>query len=472
MNNNLAKLFLIISLFFGILLVFMVPSFNSPDEDSHFLYAYEISEGNLIPKVKKGVSGFYVPDEIFDYISKSKEINGDREKKYTYDEMYYDQLLPQNYEKKQFSNAVIQSSPKLAYLAPALGIITTKFISPFGGGDVSTSVMLQFARFFSLLIYSIIGYFAIKITPKFKKTFFVVLLMPLSLFLRSMVTYDGIILVVSALALANILKLINNEDAKFTKKDFILFALTGFIMLNVKGVYSIIFLGLFAIPSEVFRSKKDKIKTIFKIGILILLITFLKQIPYLFLKTTNNNPYPSKQIEFILSHPLGYIKILLANIIGQIKIQEYWMIGTYGYLDTYMPTLFVFIMNVYLFIVFIIDAFYEKIILPLWLKIGYILLIIFDICGMYTQMYVNWTPVVTGKVGGSEITGIQGRYFLPFLLLVPIILNNNLLDKIFKKGKVKNYIDKLKNMFDNNFHYITITSLIIVIFIIFIRYYC
>ena len=88
------------------------------------------------------------------------------------------------------------------------------------------------------------------------------------------------------------------------------------------------------------------------------------------------------------------------------------------------------------------------------------------------MMYLSWTPAVTGKIGGNEITGIQGRYFLPFLFLIPIMFNNKLIDKIPKRMKIYGILNKVKEIFDNNFYYITIMSLIVSTFILIIRYYC
>ncbi len=471
-NKNIAKLFLILSLFFGTILVFLVPAFNSPDEDSHFLYAYHISNGEFLPSVKNNISGFYDPVSISEDIKENKKIIDHRDMKYSYDQMYDDQLLSQNYEEKSFSDSVVKSSPKLAYLAPAIGIKIAMLLPAFSGNDQNnTEVLLQFARFFSLLIYSIIGYYAIKITPKFKKSFFVVLLMPLSLFLRSMVTYDGILLVSTALVLANIIRLIDDKDYKFTKKDLIMFVILGFILFNVKMVYSIVFLGLFAVKEEKFENKKNKIKSIILIIFFVLLLTLIKQIPYTFINASSNNELASKQISHILAHPLGYLKTLIINIIVQVKAQNYWMIGTLGYLDTYMPVLFVFLFEIFMFTIFFIDSFYEDIKFPLWLKVGYLILIIFDIFGMYTLMYISWTPKVTNVIGGTEITGIQGRYFLPFLLLVPIIFSNKLLMKN-KKSKIKQLLDKCKKFFEENFHYVTVMGLVLMILILFMRYYC
>ena len=469
-NKNLAKLFFILSMLVGIILVFIVPPFNSPDEDSHFLYAYEISKGNFFPTTVNHYSGYYVPSSFFNYINEIKKLENDRDNKYKYSEIYFDQMLSQDYSQTEFSRAVIQSDIKIAYLAPALGIQLTDYMSTFSREKVSISVMLQFARFFSLLAYSIIGYFAIKITPKFKKSFFVILLLPMSVFLRSMVTYDGILLVITALAIANMLKLIYNKEVKFSTIDWIIFLITGFILLNVKIVYSIVFLGLFAIPDNVFGTRQKKIKTIFTMAAIILFVSIVRKTPYLLIENTGNDTL-QMQVKFILNNPIQYLKILARSIIGQWKTQEYWMIGTYGLLDTYMPVLFVFLMKIFLIFVFIFDASLEKIKLPLWLKLGLLFLIIFDICGIYTKMYISWTPLITGEYGGNIITGVQGRYYLPFLLLIPLILNNNLISKI-KNKKINNFINILQSIYENNFHYVTLTSLILMIIFIFMRYYC
>ena len=470
MSNKLAKLFLLLSLVFGTIMIFVTPPFNSPDEDSHFIYAYELSRGNLLPTEKDNHPGYNMPKTIMEDIKHYKEMANDRTKKYEYDDYYYDQLLTDNYDKTIFVPAVVSNSPKIAYIAPAIGIKIGSSLRLFSGNDqIPVSVLLQFARFFSLLAYSIIGFFAIKLTPKFKKSFFVILLMPLSIFLRSMVSYDGIILVTVALALANMLRIIDTKS-KLTKKDYALFIITGFILLNIKMVYSIIFLCLFAIPKDVFGSNKKKAKSIALIAGGILLLTVIKTMFYMSVKGSPE-PLASSQIDFIIHNPVGYFKILVHNIVAQLKVQEYWMLGTLGYLDTYMPVLYVFLLKIFIVSVFLIEAFHEKIVLPLWLKIGLFLLVIFDIFGMYTMMYISWTPKVTNKTGGSEITGIQGRYFLPFLFLVPVIFNNRLVEKI-KKIKVSKFLDKINTILDNNIHYITSASLIMVIVILIMRYYC
>ena len=471
-NVNLAKLFLIVSLFIGTLFVFLVPSFNSPDEDSHFIYSYQLSRGKIKTEIKNKTSVYYVPNSILDTITKTKKINNDRDKKYSYSDYYFDQLIGSDYKSGIFLKPVIYNSIPIAYLAPTIGIQITDYLHAFGdkNSSVNVNVMLQFARFFSLLIYSIIGYFAIKITPKYKNSFFAILLLPLSLFLRSMVTYDGLILVTVALVIANLLKLIYDEKINFTKKYIVLFIITGFILFNIKTVYSLVFLGAFAIDKNKFGSMKKKIISLTIIIISVLLLTFLNKLIYIGLPV-DSNYYISKQMNFIKNHPLGYFNILIHNIYGQIPIQEYWMLGTLGYLDTYLPILLIFILKIYLVIIIINDIINERISFPIWLKIGYLLLIILAVLGMYTFMYLSWTPVVTGDIGGNIITGIQGRYFIPFLLFIPIIFENKIIDKI-KNKRIKEAFNKFNIFVNNYFYYITIIILIITIIFIFMRYYC
>lgn len=471
-NVNLAKLFLIVSLFIGTLFVFLVPSFNSPDEDSHFIYSYQLSKGIFRTQVKNTQNVYYVPNSILETIAKSKKINNDRDKKYSYSEYYFDQLIGSDIKSGIFLKPVIYRTIPLAYLAPTIGIQITDYLHAFSDkhSSVNVNVMLQFARFFSLLIYSIIGYFAIKITPKYKNSFFAILLLPLSLFLRSMVTYDGLILVTVALVIANLLKLIHDENIKFTKKYIILFIITGFILFNVKTVYSIVFLGAFAIDKKKFGSMKKKIISLSIIIVSVLLLTFLSRLIYIGLPVENDINIP-KQLSYIKAHPFGYLSILAHNIYGQIPIQEYWMLGTLGYLDTYLPILLIFIIKIYLLIVLLNDIVFEKIKFPMWLKISYLILIILAIIGIYTMMYISWTPVVTGKIGGNIITGVQGRYFLPFLLFIPIIFENKIFDKI-KNERIKEIFNKFNNFVNNYFYYITIIILIITIIFIFMRYYC
>ena len=69
--------FLIIGFIIGCLFIFVVPPFQSPDEDSHFKKAYVISNGDFFPTTDNSISGFYLPIAMQDYISDKTSRMGD-----------------------------------------------------------------------------------------------------------------------------------------------------------------------------------------------------------------------------------------------------------------------------------------------------------------------------------------------------------------------------------------------------------
>ena len=64
---NMARLFLIISLFFGMIFIFIVPSFQSPDESAHYTKSYMISKGDFLPDKYSDKYGYCVPNDTVQF---------------------------------------------------------------------------------------------------------------------------------------------------------------------------------------------------------------------------------------------------------------------------------------------------------------------------------------------------------------------------------------------------------------------
>ena len=431
-NISIEKTFLILGFLFGCLFIYVIPPFQSPDEDSHFKKSYAISEGQFYASSDGKIAGLKIPDTMQDYIGDKLSMMGERDLKYSYSDFYYDQFLSSDFSHHTLREVSTSKTTPFAHLIPATGILCSKIISPlFISGEPTTSFMLYFARFFSLISYLIIGYFALKLTPLFKKSMATILLLPMSLFLASMVTYDNLLIPISLLAVSCMLKLIYDKKEMFDKSYFILFCIIGYLLLNIKVVYFPLLVLLLFVPKEKFQShdQKEKIKTYVKIVGIIILLTLLFKLPNYFLDVEANSTLASNQLNFILGHPFDYLKILLLNIFHQLRIQLCWMVGTFGLLDTSLPPLFILLSLINLIVTFVTDAIHEKIKISLYPKIVIGGVFILSIVGMYTAMYIGWTPQVLGVVGGDQITGIQGRYFLPLLICIPILFSNKIFDK-------------------------------------------
>lgn len=439
---SIEKKYLYIALIFGILFVFIVPPFQSPDEDSHFKKAYQVSKGKFYPEVKKNVIGNYFPTEMLNYIKTKTKYIGNRDKKYKYSEMVLDQYTKLNYEERKFTSYSTVSVTPIAYLVPATGIIFSKICAKiFDLESVNTAYMLYFARFFSIIFMSFIMYLSIKITPVFKRTFAVFGLIPMVIFLGSVISYDSLLISLTTLALSIILKITYDDKLKKVPNNYIItLILIGVVLLNVKGLYFLLYILLFLIPVK----KVGNIKKMTRIALIIILsilaITLVIKIPFLLLpKIKTDVNYASKQLNFVIHNPIKYSGILIDNIINQRFFQLSSIVGVFGLIDTYNPFVIICFTYIWLIMVSISDGVCDKIKINGKFKILLIIYILFIIISVYSAMYINWTPAINGhKIGEADISGVQGRYFLPILLPILLLFSN-------KKIKRYSFIEKIRN---------------------------
>ena len=421
--NNLYeyKKFIFIALFFGILFIFLTPPINSPDEDSHFKKAYQVSTFNFFPIVKDNKYGNYFPKEMLKYIYKMQSFIDKRDKKVKYSDILLDQNQPMNYKNKIFNNYSTATVNFLVYFPAAIGILFSKICAKIIGLEGnSVAYMIYFARLFNLLFIIFLISISIKITPIYKKTFAVAGVLPMLLFLCSTVTYDGIINALVLLFLAIIFDISYNKRIKeIPRKYIIVLILIGSVLLTVKTVYSLIFLLMFAIPIDKFSGIKGKIKMAFIIAGGILLIAILLRIPFI-LNTIKSSPsLTGKQISCIINNPFRFLGLIFTNIVNSRFFLINGMIGLFGLIDTYLPVPVIIFTIINLFFVGIVEGNSEKYKLNKYFKIFSIVYIVFVILLIYIVMYISWTVEIGSIVCGKVISGIQGRYFIP--LIIPFI---------------------------------------------------
>lgn len=457
------KIYVYIALIFGVLFVFLTPPFQSPDEDSHFKKTYMVSKGVLYPTVKKQKSGNYIPKEMDEYINHKLEYMGKTEQKYEYSESIIDQYATMNFKKKNFRSYSTDSTLFLAYVPSAIGIICSKVVTKvFGLKSSSIAYMLYFARLFSLFLSIYIVYNAIKIAPLLKRTITAVALMPMSLYLMSMVTYDSLIISVSIFTVSYILKLIYDKKVEaISKKHIALLSILGFILFNYKVVYCTIFILLFFVPKEKFGNMKKKVIDFIIIGFIVLFSTIIFKIPMLLLPEVydSSRELINAQKSFVMNNIPTYIIILCRNIIGQRTFQLTSMVGMFGLIDTYLPIPVIAFYLLLLLVVSLVDNVNSKYTISTKMKLATIFASILSIVAIYTAMYISWTPQIIGKTGTFDITGVQGRYFIP--LLIPILM-------IFSNKKLKG---KIADLINNNYLLGIVITLIISSISILLRFW-
>ncbi len=464
---NPAKFFVFCALIFGILLITIIPPFQSPDEDSHFKKAYVISKGKLFPTSQNGIVGYDIPTDMINYINEKLSYIGNRDRKYTYSEEILDDKLPKDYSDVTFHNFSTVEITPIVYIAPATGIIFSKIATKVIGMDnISIVTMLHFARFFSLMMYIILVYWAIRSTPILKKTFCAIALLPMSLALAVAISYDSIIIALSLLSTALIFKLIFDDNIKeVSYKYLIAFGIIAFILLTIKTIYVTVLFPLIFIPKEKYGGKVTKILKSFGIILLIAIVLYIiNKIPLMNLERNVVENNSGKQISFIINNPIKYLKIWIKTMISNRNFYFTGMIGIFGLIDTFVPTLYIVMYSLGMFIIILSDFSLCPIKFNWKYKCISVLGSIATIFAAFLGLYVLWTSMELG-VGAETITGIQGRYFIPIIPLAIVILSNSLLQK-------NKYLENIMKKVMEYSYFVPLMMLCVMLVTIFLRYWC
>lgn len=411
-------IFLALSLVIGIILVFISAPQVRYDEHAHFWRAYEISCGNIISRTTNEL-----PTSVIDLFRRDDGSYPNREFNYqTISQKIKDNLNADDVQ--VFPVGATGSLTPISYIPQVFGVIVGKVLR------ASPIVILWMGRLANLLMYIILVFLAIKIIPteKWKSVIMIIALFPMSLNLAATLSPDTTILGVTLLAIAYALYLKFNVKTIKLKHIFLLSIL--FMVPTVcKIVYFPLFLLFFILPKEKFTTKTNR------------LISFLGMlgivfIPYLILnKLVSFGDYAiairtnmTEQILFAASSLSGLVKTGINTFYGEISKYFFEMIGGWNTIN---------IISIIIFIVLLLVTFgkyeeNENYKFNLKDKIICTVIIVIEILGVLAAMYLGWT-----QARQTVIEGVQGRYFLPIIPLLFLILSSNKLQYNIKNKGVK-----------------------------------
>lgn len=311
-----------------------------------------------------------------------------------------------------------------AYLLPALMIrIGRLFHLPF-------TVLYQMGRFGNLLMYALVMFFAIRFIPIGKRILTMIGLMPTPVFLACTYSYDATVIAFTALGLALVLREILTPGEKLSWKTFFL---TGFVFLFgmiSKAVYAPLVLIALTLPAEKFADKKQAwlVRGGVLLACLFLAATFV--LPTLVggqevSDFRGGDTSSVSQMSYILGNPVAYANVLIANIWNTAPdyLAGRSVFGLMGHLGAVPFADWFYILAAG---VVFTDTYQDERIRtsgnPAVLSVGRKIWM-FLMCGaaaalVWTGLYMAYT-----EVGKTVIAGVQGRYYLPLLLPLYLILN-------------------------------------------------
>lgn len=408
--------FLIIAIPVGILYCIVTPFGKIPDEITHASKALDISYGHFLSKANEN------GEAELTYSKKLDDIFSLENKTY---EDYFDSINEQKSEEivYKFSNMALYSP--ICHLVQAIGMLITRV---FGA---SLIVQLYAGRIMNLLVSLLLIYFSIKYIPFNKILVILIAFLPISMQEMASLSSDALTIAISLFYVSYLLHLRLDDNIKeLSKKDWLVLILSSITVSMSKIVYLPLCLLLFLIPENKLKTRKNKV---LKLGSLFLGVTILNLLWLVyssrFLIEYNIGVNSKEQVLFILKNPIQYLFIMAKTL--NIYFQSWWLglvgndLGIFGLYTINISYVYAYSLSIVLIALLFVnenkDIKIDKI-TRMFLAFVFICITVL----IFTSLYVQFN-----RVQNTQIIGIQPRYFIPLLLLIPIICNNKTL--IFNK---------------------------------------
>lgn len=428
------KLFLYIVPIIMIAFLIGIPSWKNADERVHWFRIYDITQGNFYTKTMDGLAVGELPEGVIKYHNYSNELYI----KYSDFAELYENEIKQDGEKALVELSTTAVYHPIQYLPQAIGVFIADIFTdkPF--------LLMYAARIMNMLVSLIILYFSIKIIPFGKKIMLLLTCIPVAISGFASMSPDAMTISIAYLFISYVLKIFNEKDKKIKWQEKIGLLLMGMVLALCKIVYVPIVALILILPKEKYNTRKEQILTCF----LIIGLAIITNLLWLGFASQYLEEYKAGnsviQLQKLLANPIEYLQNMLytINSFSRDYLEGLFGIGVGADLHIQFYTILpIIIFGTYIFLTITDKALKNRFNTYQTIIITLILLAVIGL--IFTSLYIQWTPA-----NWSVIAGVQGRYFLPILPLLSLIIGN--LIKI-KSEYDENQITKiLRNYTCNN----------------------
>lgn len=409
LNKKIEWVCFTIILSFGTYFVIFSPVFDVLDEPAHYARAEHVSEGNLFLKNEEDTLAF---SKDYGYLTELTGYNG------------MNRLDPQVnffqsnlFKKKHNTEKEIETKIKatrtygsLMYFPSAAGLYIGKIIS---GGNLG--VMFYLGRFFNLIMYAIMAFFAIKLAGSWKLIVGFFSIQHLPIYISASFSQDAFFYGLSLLIFSKLINFFDTEE-KITTKDILIMTAYCSLMAFTKLPYVALIGLLLFIPLERYSNKKVYLLNFLAIFTVLLISLFWLRY-YSNMQATDlpASVDQSAQIQYIINHPRNFINSLARAVFD--VFLKYKQFFTFGWSFYYSENIHIFSLTT----LGIALYFYPMKLnhnVNSWFKFALIGVSLAIVVVTNIILYLTFTGV-----GEADIQGVQGRYFFGILVLLPLLLN-------------------------------------------------
>ncbi len=452
---KLERMYLIAGLVLGFIFLLLLPLMAVPDEYTHLYTAYDVSDSLM---GTHGDTLMMRADDFEHHYHQQSLVRDD------FNSQYEGAFRKAENTEMVDTGLIADQSPRYLYFFSALGITIGRLLG------LSTTLTFLLGRLFNMLVFVAAVYYAVKHMPFGKGVAIVWALLPITLQQVCSYSYDSPLFALSILVIATTLSAAYGKetDKKKIIVNYVVMIISCLLLLPCKR-YALLPLVVFPLmlipryvkahPEQVSRVK-ESVRLWMKvaaIGILALIVCFagilaVRVVERLLLPENINNNYiewaehNGFTVGYFLQKPVHLFEILLNTFWYRTDAYLSQMLGgSLGWLEINIP--FVFVLGFLFILVYAaMRRENEQQLIRngerVWMVLVFVGVSLLAIAGML----LYWTPN-----NAAVVEGVQGRYFLPALVLGLLALRT-------RRTSVSEYADHYAIMWAVFLHFFIVTA--------------
>ena len=388
--------FAVVAVAFGLAMAVITPPFQSPDEATHLLRAYQLSQGVVVaPR-----HGCVVPASLGECFTRFDYLEAHPARRTSWAAIRGEFARPLDPGRTQWLPIDNTSVYSPVPYAPA--VAATWAARRWGASPVA---ILYAGRMASAAAYAVVGWLAIVATPVLRWPVALVLGGPLPLFLAGSDSADPMTTAVAVLATGLVLRV------AVASRPWAVMAL-AVAMTAVplcKGVYVPLVGLVFAVPPSAWGRRRWAAPVLIATSSAAALLVWSHLSRPMEMRERAGDP--AVQMRWVAGHPIAYAGVLARTAVRQGPNLVYGSLGSLGWLDTTLNPWAVGGYGLLVVWLAVGDP------LPARLRWAAAIACAVSIALVVTSIYAMWDPP-----GATVVEGVQGRYLLPLSLAALVVV--------------------------------------------------
>lgn len=418
------EIFLVVAIPLTTIYMVLFTPWNLPDAHSHFQAAYRFS--NYILGVDSSKEWYGRQSDV-QFFSDVWDIDSNRCSSEAYYSLYSNasEGVDSSLSEFHIQSDFMKYYSVVGYLPAVLGLVIGRLL------NLSTVNLLLLCRIIMIAVYVAFMYRAIARIPIGKYAMMFISLFPISIMMSSAFSYDLMVMISTMNFIASIFYVYKNPTSRMGFAEALVWiAIVG---ATKGGGYMILLPLIFMLYSREDKRSSSKVLTLALSGILSMYIfDGLLQIGKAGLFQLGSRHSYFLSASYFFEHPVKVILMTIDSFISGFDAIVGGGVGAYlGWYEYSLPN----VLMTFLLIICVCSSYFEKDALSL-VKRDEIILVV---CNLLCLICVPIMLLSYTFIYSNQIEGIQGRYFLPVLPLLIMILtkfNKNRLITLSDESRV------------------------------------